>query len=238
MCSSAKPRRGLSLSLLFSLRLNKLGSIWTFSYLVPLIFQFQLDLSLLSYYPTHNPRQSIESQSFFWTRHTYCLQRRHRSVLLRSNADELQHIVLRLVCRLTRKKKKLPQFSEVLVWFKGTWLQRSEPSNHSHSLSVYQTTHGWLWLLKKTTSLQNHTSQFRFEFETFQLSGEKSSNSLFFSFCRRLNKNNVNEVSGSFCLTHLCVWLWGGGWSVPDESMNNTQAELADRKMYTLSFIC
>lgn len=122
------------------------------------------------------------------------------------------------------------------MWFKGTWLQRSEPSNHSHSLSVYQTTHGWLWLLKKTTSLQNHTSQFRFEFETFQLSGEKSSNSLFFSFCRRLNKNNVNEVSGSFSLTHLCVWLWGGGWSVPDESMNNTQAELADRKMYTLSF--
>lgn len=38
--------------------------------------------------------------------------------------------------------------------------------------------------------------------------------------------------------SHLCVWLWGGGWSVPDESMNNTQAELADRKMYTLSFIC
>lgn len=113
------------------------------------------------------------------------------------------------------ERKKLPQFSEVLVWFKGTWLRRSEPSNHSHSLSVYQTTHGWLWLLKKTTSLQNHTSQFRFEFETFQLSGEKSSNSLFFSFCRRLNKNNVNEVSGSFCLTHLCVWLWGGGMVGP-----------------------
>lgn len=39
--------------------------------------------------------------------------------------------------------------------------------------------------------------------------------------------------------SHICVFgSGGGGWSVPDESMNNTQAELADRKMYTLSFIC
>lgn len=63
------PQRAFSLSLSFSLRLNKLGSSWTFSDLVPLIFQFQLDLSLLSYYITINPRQSIESQSFLWTRH-------------------------------------------------------------------------------------------------------------------------------------------------------------------------
>lgn len=157
MCSSAKPRRGLSLSLLFSLRLNKLGSIWTFSYLVPLIFQFQLDLSLLSYYHTHNPRQSIESQSFFWTRHTYCLQRRHRSVLLRSNADELQHIVLRLVCRLTRKKKT-PKVLGSLSVIQG-YLAPEEWTIQSQSFSISLSNNAWLAVVVKENDFPTKSHQ-------------------------------------------------------------------------------
>ena len=66
-------------------------------------------------------------------------------MLLRSNADELEHIVLRLVCSLVQKKKKKNSHSSQKSWCDS----RATLANHNHSLSVYQTTHGQLWLLNK-----------------------------------------------------------------------------------------
>lgn len=156
-----------------------------FSDLVPLIFQFQCDLL------SHNQSETINRKLVFF------------SVDIAVCSCAVMQMSSNTSCcdlfAAWYKRKKKNSHSSQKSWCDS----RATLANHNHSLSVYQTTHGRLWLLNKK-KLQNHSYQF--EFETCHISGEKSCTSFPFSSCRWRCKWGFQEAS----TWHMCVFDSGG----------------------------